>query len=537
MTHAPIQPDDFAGLCAAYCEDRFDAPACAAFERRLITDPAALDAFLRYMDIHASLSLWSDQTLRLRAGSLRPSSGQAASAWRAVEDVSTEATPTLSRASRRSVWYASAALLAIAAALFFVFLPTAPHSPLPTPHSAAPAAYAILSDVSDDAQFADGDRALGSDLTGPIKLTAGRAQLMFQSTAVVDLTGPCRFEMTGSNAGRLTQGVIHAHIHDRAHGFTVEAPHDVRVIDLGTEYVMRVDDDAAGRVYIQMVAGRARVETRSQVRFITAGQFVVVNDAAIDDATAGQIRLAGISPALGRRIRFFESFDAPLQTSDFGPLHWVSETMDHWRLLAADLSATALADVSPRALEGRAASLVIPMEHSIGPADRSVYLSFLMRTAPGRTAQGLGPFRVISLCDGGDDDVHRRYAIGLLRNDGDTHSTRFEHRAYALSAAQTPDLGPAGAGTQLFVVHLQWAGDRSMTIDAWLNPDGAVDFTAASHRITLPSGAFRFDRLKISSVADEGLDATPTLFDEIRVADDPPRLLPRAAASPASDRP
>ncbi|MBI1369365.1 MAG: hypothetical protein GC162_12020, partial [Planctomycetes bacterium] len=137
------------------------------------------------------------------------------------------AAPTLSGASPRSVWYkkgirgqgsgisfkagvAFAALLLIAAALLYVFVPSTPHSELPTPHVAAPVTYAMLSDVSPDAQFADTDHALGSDLAGPIKLVSGKAQLMFKSAAVVDLTGPCEFEMTGVNRGRLMRGGLSA---------------------------------------------------------------------------------------------------------------------------------------------------------------------------------------------------------------------------------------------------------------------------------------------------------------------------------------
>ncbi|MBI1367692.1 MAG: hypothetical protein GC162_03465 [Planctomycetes bacterium] len=152
---------------------------------------------------------------------------------------------------------ALAALLLLAAALFYVFLPSTPHSALPTPHSAAPATYAILSDLSNDVAFADADHALGSDLAGPIKLIAGKAQLMFKSTAVVDLTGPCEFAMTGSNRGELHRGSLVAYVPPNARGFSVYAPHDVRIVDLGTRFELSVD--RSGQSMLQIFEGRVQL--------------------------------------------------------------------------------------------------------------------------------------------------------------------------------------------------------------------------------------------------------------------------------------
>ncbi|MBI1369878.1 MAG: hypothetical protein GC162_14635 [Planctomycetes bacterium] len=177
------------------------------------------------------------------------------------------ATPALPSASRNSVWNwelgvrsiaAIAALLVIAAALLDVFLPSTPHSALPAPHSAAPASFAILSDLSNDAAFAEGERALGEGLTAPIKLVSGKAQVMFQSTAVVDLTGPCEFEMTGPNRGRLISGTLNVYVPKNARGFTVDLPHGARVVDLGTAYDVCIKDN--GEPSIQVSNGTVRVE-------------------------------------------------------------------------------------------------------------------------------------------------------------------------------------------------------------------------------------------------------------------------------------
>ncbi|MBI1367613.1 MAG: DUF642 domain-containing protein [Planctomycetes bacterium] len=173
----------------------------------------------------------------------------------------------------RSVWYA-AALITLAAALYFVLLPSTPHSPLPAPHSAAPASFAVLSDLSDDAQFdnTDGSLPLGSDLAGPIKLTAGRAQLMFKSTAVVDLTGPCEFEMTGPNRGRLTSGKLEAYCRPEAHGFTIDLPGGVRVVDLGTRFDLVMHAEGDGRITVREGRVEVRLPTNPTAARLEAGQ-------------------------------------------------------------------------------------------------------------------------------------------------------------------------------------------------------------------------------------------------------------------------
>ncbi|MBI1367411.1 MAG: hypothetical protein GC162_02030 [Planctomycetes bacterium] len=262
-----ITPDDFAALC-----------------EHLATDPAARRHFNR-MSLHSRL-------LRAAVKDQGSGIGGQGSGIR----LNADAEPALGR----SVWYekgfrvqgsgvsfkpagALAALLALAAALLFVFLPSTPHSPLPAPHAAAPASFAILSDLSDDAAFADGDLSLGEGLTAPIKLTAGKAQLMFQSTAVVDLTGPCELEMTGPNRGRLMRGSLDAFVPKDAHGFTVDLPGAVQVVDLGTAFNIHVDDHHRSTIHVTQ--GRVAVEYPDAsgmrpLNLAAADRLVVVTDAS-----------------------------------------------------------------------------------------------------------------------------------------------------------------------------------------------------------------------------------------------------------------
>ncbi|MBI1368438.1 MAG: hypothetical protein GC162_07260 [Planctomycetes bacterium] len=257
---------DLAPLVAPMFEEELSDEQWTRLCDLLRHDPAARRAYLRLRALHAQLTTrHSHQTLRgeaplpstsLRAGSI------------GVNEPSASPHADAEPAPGRSVWYtkgfrgqgsgfifkaAIAALIMLAATLLYVFVPFTPHSALPAPHSAAPASYAMLSDMSPDAIFADGERSLGEGLNTPIRLTAGRAQVMFESTAVVDLTGPCEFEMTGPNRARLEAGQMEAYCRPQARGFTIDLPGSVRIVDRGTRFALDVPGGATARTMTMVV--------------------------------------------------------------------------------------------------------------------------------------------------------------------------------------------------------------------------------------------------------------------------------------------
>jgi len=96
-------------------------------------------------------------------------------------------------------------------------------------------------------------------------LKSGSAQIMFHSGAVVDLTSPCEFELTGPNRGRLTAGSLEALVPDRATGFTVDLPGGESMIGLGARFKLHVDQDRSsllrvieGAVELRSPAGETR---------------------------------------------------------------------------------------------------------------------------------------------------------------------------------------------------------------------------------------------------------------------------------------
>ncbi|MBI1368891.1 MAG: hypothetical protein GC162_09595 [Planctomycetes bacterium] len=181
------------------------------------------------------------------------------------------ALPARSGASRRSVWYAIAAAVLLAAALTAVYLPSAPpskHRTTGTPM--ARSAIAMISDLSAGARLAGSDLTLGSDLhPGDVNLVAGRAQIMFRSGAVIDMTGPCHFATLESKRARLDRGRIDAYVPHEAIGFVVDLPGDASIIDLGTHFAVDVDPDGTSLLVRE---GKVALTIGDQMRFLAAGE-------------------------------------------------------------------------------------------------------------------------------------------------------------------------------------------------------------------------------------------------------------------------
>ena len=166
-------------------------------------------------------------------------------------------------ANRIGKWRLVAAVSAIAAVLALMVgsLFFQPDAPAPTteqtkPHVAQP--VAILTNMEKAVFARDGaPMDLGEALSaGSIELVSGTVQVMFNSTAVVDLIGPCEFKMIGENKGRLVNGKLVAFVPPRASGFVIETPNGVRVEDLGTRFTVRVE---AGQTHVFVREGKIAV--------------------------------------------------------------------------------------------------------------------------------------------------------------------------------------------------------------------------------------------------------------------------------------
>ena len=219
--------------------------------RLIQTDPAVRQFYFDYMLLDAALGI-----------------EHAVSKAQTIEPEVREVIPLPQH--HRSVWLrltAVAALIAIAVTAWFLLGPAHQPDELESPVSSS--SVAVLTST-ENTVFVEGNVAMpvGSALAaGPVNLLAGRAQIMFNSTAVVDLIGPCTFEMTGPNRGTLISGQLEAQVSERAVGFTVDLPGGAQVVDLGTHFRLGVDKE--NRCTLEVIEGRVvaidRAGNRSRV--------------------------------------------------------------------------------------------------------------------------------------------------------------------------------------------------------------------------------------------------------------------------------
>lgn len=96
-----------------------------------------------------------------------------------------------------------------------------------------------------------GNRRPEIDLkAGPLRLIEGMVKLRFNSGAEVTLSGPMRFDLRSANSGFLHTGDLFALVPKPAVGFAVQTP-TAKVVDLGTEFDIRVDESGATDVSVR----------------------------------------------------------------------------------------------------------------------------------------------------------------------------------------------------------------------------------------------------------------------------------------------
>ena len=259
--------DDILQLIDGYFDNTLDEAQMTRLEQRLADDPAAADLFAARSALHHRLI---DHMI--------------AEAYSETSTASDDLPPQRAQYDERhlrfNAWPAIAAalVLAVLAGLYWAALNHAePSSPRMI---AAGVRLGILTNT-ENAVFAEAAEPMqigGMLQAGPIRLISGTAQIMFESTAVVDLTGPCEFEMTGPNQGRLILGQLEAYVPDRAHGFALDLPHQARVIDLGTRF--GVDLNPRGISDIRVLEGRVRIERGDQVIQVDAENIATIDPAS-----------------------------------------------------------------------------------------------------------------------------------------------------------------------------------------------------------------------------------------------------------------
>lgn len=262
-------PQQVQELALRYLDGRLTEQEARRLHVMMIEDAEACDQFIEAMYLQCTLREDFSEWLVDRDAAFSPR--PAAERRRTGRGV-----------DRRPIGWAIAATVALSVGLIGWWMRDA--NPVASPEPAPTVGVLIEARGAQwdaDSQVAAPGRELRAGL---LTLASGSAQVMFDSSAVVDLIGPCEFEMTGPNRGRLNRGTLGAYVPPRAAGFTVDLPDGAKVVDLGTRY--QVDVDAAGRTELWVLEGSVLVESAMLKTTLAEGDDVVLRDGSLVETPA-----------------------------------------------------------------------------------------------------------------------------------------------------------------------------------------------------------------------------------------------------------
>ncbi|NLE37810.1 MAG: FecR domain-containing protein, partial [Pirellulaceae bacterium] len=145
-----------------------------------------------------------------------------------------------------------------------------------------------------------------------LMLEKGLVEIEFIDGASALIEGPAAFEILGPNAGSLTRGRLAAVVPPEARGFAVETP-SARVVDLGTEFGVLVDDD--GRVEAHVFGGQVEVVVPAESAEVPGETALLVQGEALHIAAADdKAKSSKIVRMPAATERFTRSFATPEPT-------------------------------------------------------------------------------------------------------------------------------------------------------------------------------------------------------------------------------
>jgi len=112
-----------------------------------------------------------------------------------------------------------------------------------------------------------------------LRLKQGFAEIQFDSGATVILQAPVELELVSRDRARLLRGRLVGHVPTEARGFTVAAP-NAAVIDLGTEFGVRVDNN--GDTHVLIYEGAVALATGDGTTPSTAQSFTAGSAVRVD---------------------------------------------------------------------------------------------------------------------------------------------------------------------------------------------------------------------------------------------------------------
>ncbi len=235
-------PYGFLDLVDDYCSDVIDRAGIERLEAILLASVEARRYFVAYVQNHTEIhfAVRAERAVSVVLDRLESEAtmlGPRRSAWSAR------------RRWLRVAWIGLAGLAAVVAV--GVIGPWSLNNDDPITLMASSTRNIAWLVNAQDCIWNDASQSPGRDMDAGkvLSLSSGLAEIEFESGARVILQGPAGLRLLSGRLARLLRGSLTARVPARARGFTVLTPHN-RVVDLGTEFGLSVDDAGAAMVRV-----------------------------------------------------------------------------------------------------------------------------------------------------------------------------------------------------------------------------------------------------------------------------------------------
>ena len=263
--------DQFRDRVDAYCADRIVDADFRILEAELLASESSRRYFVAYLRFHAELG-FATRAGRAASVALDRFQASAGGADLSARFSQVAQTPT-PRTDRRQRRFRRVVLAALVASVTLggvglivtsrggwvrsVFTPPSvtesPPAGLESPTRPGPSPVGNVAWLinAQDCRWADPMETPGRDMiVGKfLRLEGGLAEVEFDQGARVILQGPATLELLSGNMARLLRGTMTAKVPTAAHGFTMLTPQG-KIVDLGTEFGLAVDDGGATSVRV-----------------------------------------------------------------------------------------------------------------------------------------------------------------------------------------------------------------------------------------------------------------------------------------------
>jgi hypothetical protein len=256
---SPTVREELLSLVSNYCQGQFSMSDGLRLETILKSNSDAQRLYVEYLDLHVALrkrvkksaaAPTADEAFKVRKESPPARKPVLLRVWGRV----THNSPIVTTLCVACLVYGSFGLLVWQMGHYERGVSS------PVAALASPVAKLV---ASESCQWQQNEHALkvgDAIMPGMLGLVSGVAEFEFADGARVVLEGPARFEPLHAGECLLERGKLVARVPQRAIGFSVETP-TARVVDLGTEFAVEVDDKEATDV--EVLKGTVELQPRA----------------------------------------------------------------------------------------------------------------------------------------------------------------------------------------------------------------------------------------------------------------------------------